>query len=409
MDKRQFSRILHSITEQEIPDDMNRWNEIKAKAQQTQIAALPSRPVRISMRAVFIFILLFVSAAGGYAFYQQTLPFEPRGMDGASEAGLLTSINYSQTIDNVTVTVRWAYADESRVVVCTETAVDGSPHIYQLERVGWRVRLYEMQGMLVDRIHLAYDDDKICQRAFSFTLPADVEIPDPMNLTFELVYFDKPRPATFFEQLIVGHEVSEGLTSFDDPIVPTLSPEVTREPMPVRDGGIGPFIFNFNLSRLGGVTLNPNETVMAAGIPITLRKLTVAPSKTDLEICIDAAGYENWWPQVSITAGDINTDWGGGSTRGYRGTSSICYSLYYDVFIEEQPDTVTITITALEQHMHRIEGAYDKVKERAIELGATFGVNGSYNPLESQQYLNQAMVEFGYRIEGPWVFEVDLP
>src|SRR5689334_23112548 len=115
MDKRQFRRILHSITEQEIPADMNRWNEIKAKAQQAQLPARPSRPVRMSMRAVFIFILLFVSAAGGYAYYQQIFPFPPRGMEGASDAGLLTMINYSQTIEGVTVIVRWAYADESRV------------------------------------------------------------------------------------------------------------------------------------------------------------------------------------------------------------------------------------------------------------------------------------------------------
>src|SRR5688572_15539630 len=119
MDKQKFRQILHTITEQEIPDDMNRWNEIKAKAQQAQISARPSRPVRMSMRAVFIFILLFVSAAGGYAYYQLQ---QQRGLEGATDAGLITEVNQSQTLNGVTATVKWAYADGVRAVVCVETS-----------------------------------------------------------------------------------------------------------------------------------------------------------------------------------------------------------------------------------------------------------------------------------------------
>jgi hypothetical protein len=383
MDKRQFRNILRTTAKEEIPVDMNRWNEIKAKIQ-AQTKPTP-RLNRRSMRLIFVFVLLFIAVTGGYAYYQW---WQPRGMDGVIDAGLMTNINQSQTIDDVTVTVKWAYADGVRAVVCAETVVDGSTNLYNPQDILFMARLYLWNaGIWINSSSELNINNNMCPLLFSFALPPDHTFPEQLNITFELIFPQRPRAASLLERVFGGHVVVSrggggGSTK-------TISPESTREVFPVPTEGIGVFTFNFNVSLLASVFVEPNKTISIAGIPITLESITLATSQTDVRMCIEASGYDDWQPQVALTVNEIHVPHPSFSSGGYRRrTERLCSDFRFDVFIREKSDTVTITVEGLENRLSMGQEGYNRVRERAVELGATINANGSYTIATEQQYVD---------------------
>ena len=61
-------------------------------------------------RVAAVFIMFFTVGMMSYAIYETINGRDP-GLEAVHEAGLVTELNLSQTINDVTVTLDWAYAD----------------------------------------------------------------------------------------------------------------------------------------------------------------------------------------------------------------------------------------------------------------------------------------------------------
>jgi hypothetical protein len=114
MNDRLIKHALHDIAQQEIPDDMKSlWPAIQARMERKTTR----RVLRLTrfgwVTAIIVFSLMI--GAGAYAFYQ----FGQGGDPGLShlDEDLITSIDQSVTIDGVTVTLDWVYADEHRIAL----------------------------------------------------------------------------------------------------------------------------------------------------------------------------------------------------------------------------------------------------------------------------------------------------
>lgn len=111
MDKRRIQQHLEDYAKQEIPDDMNLWDNIKTEL------TLPGRARRSrSFSLVLALLLTFGAAVGVYAVFRQQIIGDP-GVEGARDANLVTDLEESQTIDGVTLTLNWAYADANRIAI----------------------------------------------------------------------------------------------------------------------------------------------------------------------------------------------------------------------------------------------------------------------------------------------------
>lgn len=109
MDDKRIHDLLNDYAKKEIPDDMNLWNDLKSELM------LPGRATRNRSLSLVLAILIMLGAAlAVYAVVNQQITGD-LGVEGAREANLVTDLNLSQTIDGVTLTLAWAYADASRL------------------------------------------------------------------------------------------------------------------------------------------------------------------------------------------------------------------------------------------------------------------------------------------------------
>ena len=108
MDKRLIAQALHDQARKDIPDEINLWTEVQAR-----LGGVPRRAVRSRLTwvvAVILALLAMSAIAYAAARLLQGQSRDP-GLEGASEADLVTMLNQKQTIDGVDVTLDYGYAD----------------------------------------------------------------------------------------------------------------------------------------------------------------------------------------------------------------------------------------------------------------------------------------------------------
>ncbi|MBK9123879.1 MAG: DUF4179 domain-containing protein [Chloroflexi bacterium] len=116
MNDRDLARLLDAIASEEIPDDMNLWNDIKA--QLNELPAVPARRTASALSRIAAVFAVLLIAGSVYAVYQV---ITTRGGDPGIMAvdDLVTPLNLVQSSpsDDVNITVDWAYADGHRIAV----------------------------------------------------------------------------------------------------------------------------------------------------------------------------------------------------------------------------------------------------------------------------------------------------
>ncbi|MBC8100764.1 MAG: hypothetical protein H7Y11_15095, partial [Armatimonadetes bacterium] len=125
MDDKLITQALNEAANQEIPDTMNRWNEIQAKLQQidqTTILVVP-KPTRHLSRMMLVAAILLISA-GAFAFYQTR--YSQFALDIICQEEGFHELGISQTVDGVTATLERAYADTQ--VVRMVVRIEGLPY-----------------------------------------------------------------------------------------------------------------------------------------------------------------------------------------------------------------------------------------------------------------------------------------
>lgn len=416
MDERQFKEILRAIAHEEVNADMDRWDEIKAKIGERQMFPKPRR-IKPLGRLLLVAVLVLLISAGAYAVYQST---QERGIEGAKEAQVTTPLNLSQTIEGVTVNLKWAYADGSQLAMEYETIItDDEGKVYRPRSdTPIIMRILDETGRVVNKYPNRYDASTRAEPVLiAFDLPRWLELDGSKTFTLEMAFNERPKVWTFLDSFIGRPHTFSSSTFGSRQIRPESTPEV--EPLEVPDDGVGPFIFTFTLPVTPQVILEPMQTVTVQGVPITLEYVAFSPTRTTARVCFDYTpefkelGYQ---ANIEMDVEGVQVYFGGSSGfRSKENKSRHCNERNFDVFFETYPEHLDLYVEALEFITPSSPELFLEVERTLGEqyFDVEFDEDGnvvSYrfgNPNDPEY--RAALIEAGYRIEGPWVFDVKLP
>jgi hypothetical protein len=380
------------------------------------------------------------------------------GIEGARSAGLITQLNQSQTIDGITVKLNYAYADGSRILVNYSVSAVDAQGITRpvsadvLNKIQYRLR-DSGNLMLIENIMPDYQTDYTYNQTMntvSFNLPAGIPLPEQLDLNLEMVLSDKPGlikdiwspgqrlgefiqvtkdlniftltnhiPQTTLSILRIFYvwltpvpgRITSGITSFS-PVQLTLNPEYTAEPAPLvtPNGGVGPFTFQISgVNTFWEVIVHPEQTVTLGEDTLTFEQLRITPTKIEVSLCLQANPSKNWTigNDIQLTVGDqISNLWGFNS----RFEGRPCYDLIFDVFTEQLPPSITLSVSDFFVPFFSEVGQelIDRFDDPKIIARSADGQTWSYD-LDNPQ-LRAALIEMGYLAdhEGDWKFIVDL-
>jgi hypothetical protein len=328
------------------------------------------------------------------------------GLQGAAEHGLIRDIN-TQVIQGVTVTLTHVFADANRIALW-----------YTIQ--GIELPKGHAKGIFIQPVLLKADGSWFGTGAMS----GGVTPLDPQNAPDDyFVIFDHEEnyPSDGFYHLIFQLQIGGTIWVLPDDFVPTPGP--LPDQYRVEIPSVGPFEFALSLPASNPVILQPNQTVEANGVSMTLQTLRIATSQTNISLCYDLPDERDWQPDIEVSIdGESGVTVAGNLTgKPHRVQNQSCFQLKSLLFYESASHHMTIRIDKLrtapsEWTVDTTARAKDRLRQQGIEVEFYFTGNGAgYNVLhvpegmddpQISRAVTDALSEF---YDGPWVFEVDLP
>lgn len=348
MIEQQIKEALQEVAEQNISDELDLW-----PALQTVLTDKRSQNLNFSRTAfrvgwvMPILVALFFVVTVAYAVSPaiQSLLKMDSGLEDVSSNGLSHSLNLSQVVNEVTVTLDWAYADENRIAIAytihsengeqyepldftvTDSAGNEFPPTTGLGVTGTS----DMLGTILPSGEGAY--------IFSFDSSTIIHAPETLELQLEL----------------------------------TLKSQVTERL-------VGPVIFNFDIPFTPGRMTEPKQSYTAEGVTITLEKVALTPSDLTAVICFEGPNesYNMWLPISHIDVANNENQ-----ARAMLGSQS-------------NPDEAGCTTN------HYFPSLYTHNGTWSLTVTELVGIDRGYTET-GEPRLDQL------RINGTWVFEFALP
>lgn len=413
MDDNTLKQTLRAIGQEAVPDDWNRWDEIQRRVQEETIFKRRPAPSRRWLKRVAaLLIVMLISSGAIYAFVQVNLLTSDSGLIGAVEDGLVTDLNLVQTTDGVQVQLNWAYIDESRAVLNYQTFLVSGDETRSMADADAPtiVRLGERGGHLPDlypdRFNARHYPNPVTVEFFLPKQNASLkDISGTVDLRLEIVYTERPRIRNLIEKILYPRP-----RALND-----WGPPENHEPLPPDALS---FTFDFTLPVPHAVTLEPMLTVTASDVAMTLESLRVSPSQVDFSLTYQIPpGDGRYWYTENITlkVNGIETDFLSGG-EGDRTAEGHFYQRGFFNAYTEFPATVTLTVEALGRFPtvkpDEVLAVQREMALRGIAMWVEIKSNGQVGgfrwPVETDEE-RAALVELGYRIEGPWIFTIDVP
>ncbi len=394
MNEKLLHELLTEIAEQEVKDDMNLWPKI-----QSQLNTPLSRRTRSTLSVLkfaTVLALMLVVTAAAYAIYQG-IRMGDSGLEAVNQENLVTHLNMTQVVDGITVTLNYAYADANRIVV--DYAASGT----------------------------AEPEDNVSGFIFYLATLTD-------NQGHEFVGLNgaggggggggggsEPGGLTSFGAGMQGHYDASIIEDAADNL--NLMLELAFG-VTYQDGSFGEpsrAVFEFAIPFNPGTTIDTAQTISTSDVDMTLRKIVIAPSLTRLELCHNAPGEREWliYGKLAINGEEVVAeDYLMGAAAAPMDDRTPCWALNLPEALDKQRGDWTLTITAL-----RIVGTEDRevvaeILERDYGILVTLQPGGGYTydtPTEEAgrelifETLDQVILENLEAINGPWVFEVQVP
>lgn len=295
MDERLITQALQEIARKEIPDDMNRLPEIQQQLGRFSRSAARSRTSWV-VAAILTMLAVSIVAYAAARLLQNT-PLDP-GLQGASEADLITVLNLQQTIDGVTVTLDYAYADANRLSIAVSSKGTIPADIqYSFSDI----QLSNSEGYPITPMFGgggggggSTDNPEVNTYGLSTLGSYDTTAiqgnPDSLDLRVETTILVN----SGVDQSAGGSGSSGGSTPDEGANLMTPAPART----------IGPFVFEFELPFIHGQVVEPQQSATAGGITMRLDRLVIAPSMTRGVVCLDPASEQGYIPTLSLTVND---------------------------------------------------------------------------------------------------------
>jgi hypothetical protein len=236
MNRHQMQRALHELAAQAVLPDLDLWPAVRARVAQRSHRTLWTRmlPATRLGWASLTLVALFVFGVTAYATAPaigRLLRMDDQLKDAADPASLGQSFNLSQTIDNVTITMQWAYAD--------------ADHVW----IGYTIRSSDenrfdpYREMLADTTGAVFQ----WQRSYGVSGQSDIlQVTLPPGEFSSLAIFVKSPTVSQTLDLRFTVHVQE-LIIPTTPVTPSLdSGSVIAQPAPMGTV-IGPFTFDFSI------------------------------------------------------------------------------------------------------------------------------------------------------------------
>ena len=367
--------------------------------------SLFSQPV--ARRGLLMVMMVVLGCASVSA--QELPPFDS-GVQALSDAGLMTVSDQTMTDDDVDLTIQYAYADTQRILVRVKLAGDYEPYLQD-----------HMLSFLLR-------DDTARSFSYSAALPVTRE-DDEIAEVYDVVFYNQ----TSYQPIVGDFEIIDGyLDDYGDRIDFQL--DVGFVPMSalgmvldaadaIEKSPAGPFGFIFTVTIYHPVEIRPVETQTVGDIAVTLERVTIAPSETEVEVCYTLPDGQDWQPEILLTMGDVTAPASGANLVGMWTLElpDRCVEQRFSVF-GGAAGTLTVTvnrlITSVPDRADAWEGLVDELETFGIEAEA-FADPGTYFTIQATpegmtdaelaEIINTAREHLRHVVEGPWVFEVTLP
>lgn len=310
MNERQLQNLLDQIAQEEIPDDMDLWNEI-----QTRVATPTRRhvkpPLRVSKYLLIAAILLVVSST--YAVYQVTRHGGDTGIVGVSEANLITDLNMTQTLADadVNATLNWAYADGHRIAI--GWTVDHADNLV-VPPIS-TIRLYDETGNEFGTADFLRGGGggggggggrTIFGSTASFDATHITGSPETLNLRLVMDFTQSNDSMMGGSGTSGGGGSGGGSSDSSATPAPTPIPRIPIEPFTME--------FDFSVPFIPAVKIAEPLTAEANGITITLTDVSYAPSVTLGTLCFTRPESDPalvWRPNIQTEINGILMSTGG--------------------------------------------------------------------------------------------------
>ncbi len=407
---RLITQSLRETAREEIPETMNLLPEIHS-----QLAGVRRRSRGLSL----LIVMLLMFGVGTTVFAVVSSQIGDPGLEGARTNHLITDVNQTQTIDGVTVTLEWAYADAQRLAFGYSITAPEENIYYNTSDL----RLYDEANSFTTDGGGGGGGGGVgreSQYVTSYNITMADDAPEELALHIDLTL----TPMEHMEVGISGYGGGSGggggSTGGGAAIAATA--EVTPE-MGDSQPNIGPFQFAFTLPHYPAITVTPEQTVESNGVAITLKSLSVVPSMTAAEICYTLPDSRDWSPVFTLHAGDVETAVAGWGMNGLPMPEDTERCVTYEFYApyDYTPTTFTLTATELRTSAsftpERAEQFRALLADQGVEVeitlanGEGFGYEIKNQPDGDVGLLIQTAMDtaFSDHYSGEWTFTVEIP
>jgi hypothetical protein len=192
---------------------------------------------------------------------------------------------------------------------------------------------------------------------------------------------------------------------------------------------LDPVTLAFDVPLFQAVVIEPQTTVTVNNVAMLLDRVEATPSQTTFRVCFDLPDpSEDWQLLSTITLGESEDISGGGGFAkrppDANHPANRCYDQsFFVIYDTTQPATLAISIDKIQVNDNWESPEYwepvrAELAKRGIEVNYTFDhavirefVSLPAGMTEDEYYTVENEVRDSLRayVEGPWVFEIDLP
>ena len=360
-------------------------------------------------RALLVAVVLLVTGLLPVSA-QEFAPFET-GVQPLVDAGLMTVVDQTMDADGVQVTIQYAYADIQRIIVRLKLSGD-----------------YEQ--VLQDNIpNLVLRDDT--GRQFSYSAMHSVtRDDDELAEVYDAIFYNQTtyQPIVGYLEIIDNYLNDKGdriELQLDIGFTPTSALGMVLDAVDALEKSpAGPFGFIFGVPIYQPPIVKPVETRTVGEIAVTLQRVTVAPSETEVEVCYTIPDAQDWQPWIELTVDGMVAPVSGGNyvDMPMLDDTERCIEQRFGVFVSDATRALTVSIARLQTSVpddpEAWQGLVAELGTHGIKAEA-FPQRGTYFSIESTpegmtdaelaEIIDNARENLRQSVEGPWVFEVALP
>jgi hypothetical protein len=348
-----------------------------------------------------VFLTMLVTVGLSVQAQSETEPETPgesayvSPLDLAREAGLGADVEQQQTIDDISVTVDYVYADAHSVsiFVVIESSDDGSLNVSD----PWDGKLIDQNGRTLS----GYNGGLVPKDRTQLNRIAAVDAEFYFMPFGSEPEFDSP----------------------DDEIELTFTLSATTDPVRRTDlssannGSKYDFQFDFRVPFYHAVEKQVDQTQTAAGKTIRLKSVSVTPISAKIELC-NAFPTDRVWAirdaVLEVDAQRMTPHW----LHLMPYIDRDCLTTPLSVYSGLDPQQLEFQIGALGEYVVQDQAIdWSKLRTELRTQGVEVEVNSdgtlsqitAANPADETIYID-VLNDLGYgeRIEGPWTFEVEF-